>query len=84
MTADEIWSVTDIHVETKKDTINKGISLRFLKLQLQNFELIKMRSYGFYGFLKSDLVENYQEKEARLIDENHVNGRNISCLWMKK
>jgi hypothetical protein len=43
-----------------------------------------MRSYGFYGFLKSDLVENYQEKEARLIDENHVNGRNISCLWMKK
>jgi ubiquinone/menaquinone biosynthesis C-methylase UbiE len=84
MTADEIWSVTDIHVETKKDTINKGISLRFLKLQLQNFELIKMRSYGFYGFLKSDLVENYQEKEARLIDGNHVNGRNISCLWMKK
>lgn len=84
MTADEIWSVTDIHVETKQDTVNKGISLKFLQSQLQNFELIKMRSYGFFGFLKSDLMESYQEKEARFIAENQVDGRNISCIWMKK
>ncbi|MFN3754434.1 class I SAM-dependent DNA methyltransferase [Flavobacterium sp.] len=84
MTADEIWSVTDIHVETKSDSMNKGISLQFLKKELQNFELIKMRSYGFYGFLKSDLTESYQEKEAQCIAENQINGRNLSCIWIKK
>jgi 2-polyprenyl-3-methyl-5-hydroxy-6-metoxy-1,4-benzoquinol methylase len=84
MTADEIWSVTDIHVETKTDSVNKGISLKFLKNQLQNFELIKMRSYGFFGYLKSDLIESYQAEESQLIAENQTNGRNISCVWMKK
>ena len=84
MTADEIWSVTDIHVETKKDMVNKGISLRFLQTQLVNFDLINMRSYGFYGFLKSDLTEDYQQKEAQFIAQNQRDGRNISCLWIKK
>jgi ubiquinone/menaquinone biosynthesis C-methylase UbiE len=84
MTPDEIWSVTDIHVETKKDKFNKGISLQFLQNQLHNFELIKMRSYGFYGYLKSDLPKMYQEKEAQLIAENQPNGRNIGAIWMKK
>lgn len=84
MTADEIWSVTDIHVETNADTVNKGISLKFLQSQLQNFELIKMRSYGFYGFLKSDLIQSYQEKETQFIAENQLDGRNISCIWIKK
>lgn len=84
MTADEIWSVTDIHVETKSDKVNKGISLIFLKKQLNNFDLIRMRSYGFYGFLKSDLMANYKEKEEKFIQENQLNGRNISCIWIKK
>jgi 2-polyprenyl-3-methyl-5-hydroxy-6-metoxy-1,4-benzoquinol methylase len=84
MTADEIWSVTDIHVETKNDTVNKGISLEFLKKQLKDFDLIRMRSYGFYGFLKSDLIEKYRDKEEQFIQENQVNGRNISCIWIKK
>jgi 2-polyprenyl-3-methyl-5-hydroxy-6-metoxy-1,4-benzoquinol methylase len=84
MTADEIWSVTDIHVETKNNTVNKGISLNFLKKQLENFDLIQMRSYGFYGFLKSDLIEKYRNDEEQLIQENQLNGRNISCIWIKK
>lgn len=84
MTADEIWSVTDIHVETKGDTVNKGISLEFLKKQLRNFDLIKMRSYGFYGFLKSDLIEKYKDKEEQFIRQNKLDGRNISCIWIKK
>lgn len=84
MTTDEIWSITDIHVETKNDSINKGISLIYLKKQLPNFELIKMRSYCFFGVLKSDLIDNYKEEESKLIVENQINGRNISCIWMKK
>ena len=84
MTADEIWSITDIHVETKKDNTNKGISLNYLKKQLYNFELIKMRSYCFFGVLKSDLTDSYKDKESKFISENQINGRNISCIWIKK
>lgn len=84
MTADQIWSVTDIHVETQTDTLNKGISLKFLKNQLQEFELIKMRSYGFFGLLKSDLIPSFKAEEDKLIAQNQINGRNISCIWIKK
>lgn len=84
ITADEIWSITDIHVETKNNTWNKGISLQYLKKQLPDFELIKMRSYCFYGLLKIDLIDSYKEKESKLISESQPNGRNISCVWMKK
>lgn len=83
MSADELWSVTDIHVETKNDSINKGISLIFLKNQLFNFKLINQRSYGFFGLLKSDLPENLKVIEDELIMQNECNGRNISCVWIK-
>lgn len=84
MTPDEIWSVTDIHVETKMGHENKGISLHFLQNQLHNFELINMRSYGFYGYLKSDLPQTYQENETQFIAQNQPNGRNIGAVWLKK
>lgn len=83
MTADEIWSVTDIHVETKNDILYKGISLQFLKKHLKNFKLISQRSYGFYGKLKSDLGEDLMKKEEEFISKNQLNGRNISCVWIK-
>lgn len=82
MTADEIWSVTDIHVETEHE--DKGISLAFLKNKLTNFDLIKMRSYCFFGSLKSELSDSYKAKESEYINDNHINGRNISCVWIKK
>ncbi len=81
MTADEIWGVTDIHVETG-DKI-RGISLQFLKEQLSNFTLINMRSYAFFEALKSDLAEDFREKENQLITADDKNGRNISCIWLK-
>jgi ubiquinone/menaquinone biosynthesis C-methylase UbiE len=84
MTADELWSVTDIHVETKKNTESKGISLFFLKNQLVNFNLINHRSYGFYGVLKSELFNEFLEKENELIQNNVHNGRNLSGIWVKK
>ncbi len=82
MTADEIWSVTDIHVETESEV--KGISLAFLQNALTNFELINMRSYCFFGALKSELTASYAAKESLYIDEGQTNGRNISCVWVKK
>jgi len=83
ITADEIWSVTDIHVESKSNTVNKGISLQFLKKQLKHFNLVKMRSYGFFGVLKGDLTEEYKKVESELIALNKSNGRNIAAVWLK-
>lgn len=83
MTADEIWSVTDIHVENKHNALNKGISFEFLKDHLPNFQLIKQRSYAFYSVLKSDLPEELKSNEDQFIAQNELNGRNISCIWIK-
>ncbi len=83
MTADEIWSVTDIHVENKFDVAPKGISMTYLQKCLANFSLIKQRSYAFYGVLKSDLPEQLKKNEDLLITQNALNGRNISCVWIK-
>ena len=84
MSADEIWSVTDIHVPSKSNPNTKGISLNLLKKQLKTFKLIKQRSYGFFGKLKSDLHTELQQKETQLIKKNQLNGRNLSCIWMKE
>lgn len=84
MSADEIWSVTDIHVETKLNNEITGISFNFLRMQLINYSLINHRSYGFYGLLKSDLPDQYKIIEDDLILKNELNGRNISCIWVKK
>lgn len=83
MTAEEIWSVTDIHVENKTDVVNKGISLSLLKDYLNDFTLVNQRSYAFYGVLKSDLSEELKKNEDLFISRNELNGRNISCIWIK-
>lgn len=83
MTAEEIWSVTDIHVENKTDAVNKGISARELKDYLKDFTLINQRSYAFYGVLKSDLSDELKKNEQLFISRNELNGRNISCIWIK-
>ena len=83
MSADEIWSVTDIHVESKINTENAGISFDFLQRELTSFTLIKQRAYAFYSVLKSKLPGELKEIEDQLVDQNALNGRNISCLWKK-
>lgn len=83
MTADEIWSVTDIHVASKDDVEQRGISYNFLKNQLSDYQLISHRSYAFYGVLKSDLPFDLQQNEQLWIHQNELNGRNLSCVWKK-
>ena len=54
LTADEIWSVTDIHVPSKTNIFSSGISYNFLEKKLHEFKNISRRTYGFFGVLKSD------------------------------
>ncbi len=84
MTADEIWSVTDIQIEMDKGEENGGISYAFLQEQLVNFQPVSHRSYGFFGLLKSDLSAEFKIEEADCIASNQLNGRNLSAAWIKK
>lgn len=83
MTADEIWSVTDIHVEQNPHDENAGISFDFLKRNLKNYSNIGQRSYAFYGQLKSDLSSDFQKREDKHINDHELNGRNLSAVWKK-
>lgn len=77
----EIWSITDIHVDNLPNNHGKGISLKSLKEQLVAYRLCKVRSYGFFGLLKSDLPESFQAKEEKWIQEGRVDGRELAAVW---
>ena len=83
MSSEEIWSVTDIHVEDLPFSTGTGISLKFLKENLSDYSLIKARSYGFFGILKSKLIPEFQDLEEKAILNGEINGRNIAGTWIK-
>lgn len=83
MTAEEIWSVTDIHVGDLPYSIGKGISLSGLKSLLSGYSLKGFRSYGFFGYLKSELPADFQAKEAQLIEASQPNGSYFGAIWVK-
>ena len=79
----EIWSVTDIHVEGLPYSSNNGISIRTLYTYLQNFKLLDIKSYCFYGVMPSNLPTKYLKHEKELFNSSDLFGRNISCIWKK-
>ena len=83
MTAEEIWSVTDIHVEDLPFSTGKGISLEAIGTYLPEYTQLGRRSYGFFGPLKSELPAEFQSQEEKLIGENQLNGRHIAAVWQK-
>ncbi|HEX9980989.1 MAG TPA: methyltransferase [Flavobacterium sp.] len=84
MSPEEIWSVTDIHVNNLPFSIGLGISLRQMPSWLNNYSLLASRSYGFFGLLKSELPPHYSAVEQKLIDEANMSGRYISAAWIKR
>jgi SAM-dependent methyltransferase len=84
LTAPEIWSITDIHVESLPYSASNGISKNFLEKVLQNYKLISYRTYAFFGTLKSNLDPIYQQREQELIENKDMNGRNFSSIWIKE
>ncbi len=84
MSPEEIWSVTDIHVENLPYSTGAGISFKFIKDNLENYQLINRRSYAFYGLLKSELTDDFKNSETTHSVNQELNGRLLSAVWMKK
>lgn len=83
LTEQEIWSVTDIHVEDLPYSTNNGISISLVQDMLPNFKLINAKTYSFFGVLESNLPKSFLEKERKYFKNGDLNGRNIGALWMK-
>jgi hypothetical protein len=47
-------------------------------------ELKKLITYCFFGALKTDLVQEYQQKEDSLSKNEDQYGRNFGSVWIKE
>ncbi len=78
LTAEEIWSVTDVHLYD-----GLGISLGVMKKELTKYELIHTHSYAFFGHLSSDLPPPLLLEERRLLRNNAPNGMDLAAVWRR-
>ena len=83
MSAKEIWSITDIHVEGLPFSKKRGICLSEMGNSLDELSLVAHRSYGFYGRLGFELDEEFAAKEKELISSGSKEGRYLVAAWRK-
>ncbi|MFD0795044.1 class I SAM-dependent methyltransferase [Mucilaginibacter litoreus] len=83
LTGEEIWSVTDIHVEGLPYSKNDGVSKQMLTDALSAYQLINYSTYDFFGTPISNLTSLYLKKEQELSLKGDLNGRNFSSTWIK-
>jgi 2-polyprenyl-3-methyl-5-hydroxy-6-metoxy-1,4-benzoquinol methylase len=76
LTIPELFSITDIHVHD-----DQGISINAVRALLPDYELIRQRSYGFFGRLWSTLPPDLKRIEEQLIAENALNGLHVAASW---
>jgi 2-polyprenyl-3-methyl-5-hydroxy-6-metoxy-1,4-benzoquinol methylase len=79
MLPDDIWSVTDIHVHD-----DRGVSIRELRELLPGCTLLSLRSYSFFGAMKSEIPPKFASLEQMLIRQNAPNGSHVAGAWRKK
>ena len=79
----EIWSITDIHVEGLPYSASDGISRKTLISALPSYQLIGYRTYCFFGLLSNHLTNEYQKKERELSLAGDLHGRNFGSIWLK-
>ncbi len=84
LTASEIWSVTDIHVENLPYSVGEGISIKQIGNYLVTYQNIYNFSYSFFGPLSYELPEDLKAEENKLLFENDKFGRNIAGIWEKQ
>jgi hypothetical protein len=79
MTDDELWMVTDIHVEN-----GKGIAINELRQYLHEFELLTSCTYSFFGKMWSELPVEFKREEERLFAAGATNGWHTAGVWQKR
>lgn len=84
MAAEEIWSVTDIHVDGLPFAQGRGISVARLHGLLPAYELVAHRSYAFFGALASDLPTPLAKRETALANRNDRRGRQLAAVWRRR
>jgi SAM-dependent methyltransferase len=72
----DLNAITDIHV-----TQAGGISIQMMRSWLPEYGLISVRSYGFYGELRSELPASLQKEEDRLIAKRAAEGFYLGAAW---
>jgi hypothetical protein len=78
LSVDEIFSITDIHVR------DGGISIERMKTWLPEYELVKQRSYGFFGVLGSHLPPALRSREEQYIKNGELNGEHVGASWRRR
>jgi 2-polyprenyl-3-methyl-5-hydroxy-6-metoxy-1,4-benzoquinol methylase len=77
LSALDLWTITDVHIYN-----NRGISIRSMAADyLSGYNLVRSRSYAFFGKLWSELTDDFRLKEDELQKQFAPNGRNISAVW---
>lgn len=80
LTFQEIYSITDIHVEDG----GGGISLRKVREWLPDYDSISQRSYGFFSALASNLPAHMTRIEDELSQAKALNGLHVGAAWRRR
>ncbi len=78
MDAEEIWKITDLRVHD-----GHGVSIGELKTALPNLELVSVRSYAFFGRMRSELPLRLAKQEDELISARARNGLYVGAAWKR-
>ncbi len=83
LTAAELWSVTDIHVDNLPFSWGDGIRMQLLTDSLRDYTPLALHSYAFFGVLLPELPPDLQPVEATLIAQHAMNGKYLGGIWQR-
>jgi hypothetical protein len=84
MTAEELWSVTDVHVPDLPFSIGGGLSIRGMKTLLPDYTLDAHRSYSFFGAMLTDLPSSFRNRESELSRAHALDGYQVGAIWRRR
>jgi len=83
LTAEELWSVTDIHVPGNAFAVGNGVSMELIRRALPGYTSVVRRSYGFFGQLAGDLPAALRWRERALVKAGAREGYFLAGAWAR-